>query len=51
LLLPYATKYELALNWKALRAAVYQRTGVPTEVGRISPRLPAGAATALSVTP
>jgi len=51
LLLPYSTKYELALNWKALRAAVYQRTGVPTEVGRISPRLPATAATALSATP
>lgn len=49
LLLPYAGKYALNVNWTALRAAVYQRTGVPVEVGRVVAGMPAGSVTAVSV--
>lgn len=47
LIAPYADKYQLSVDWKALRAAVYQKTGVPVAVGRIAARLPPGAATAM----
>ena len=48
LLAPYADKYALSVNWKALRAAIYQRTGVPVEIGQIAPRMAPGAATAMT---
>lgn len=48
LISPYAERYQLRVDWKALRAAVYQKTGVPVAVGRIAPRLPEGAATAMT---
>jgi L,D-transpeptidase ErfK/SrfK len=47
LLLRYAGKYELNVNWSALRAAVYQRTGVPTEVGRVFPKMSQSASAAM----
>lgn len=48
LLAPYADKYALSVNWKALRAAVYQKTGVPVEIGQIAPRMAPGAVTAMT---
>ena len=44
LLLPYNERYELSLDWQALRRAVYRKDGVPAEVGRAVERSVAGAA-------
>lgn len=44
LLLPYNERYELSLDWQALRRAVYRKDGVPVEVGRAVERSAAGAA-------
>lgn len=50
LLLAYNERYELSVDWQALRRAVYRKDGVPADVGRAVERV-SGAAASTAMVP